>query len=561
MPRELILSPRHDVVRSLGWFMTAWVEHWCVHGPGDVEGDPVILDDEIAEFLVNAYALDDTGRRLYSNVVLSRAKGRSKSEIAGFTVLFEAFAPCRGSGEFAKGGEQFLQKDFKYTFEPGEPLPMFIRYPFIRCMSTEEEQSGNTYDNVYFNLTQGPLGEDLPSNTAGLTRTFIPGGGEIRPSTAGSASKDGGKESFVVYDETHLYVLPELHRMYRTVSRNLTKRRTAEPWAFQTTTMYQPGEDSVAEKTHERAKLILEGRARSAGLMFDHVEMPPDVDLTSRRELKAALCEVYGPFAEVMDLDRIIEEEFWNPEKDVEESRRYFGNQPTAARDAWITAEQWSAIEDCDRKIDADAPQVMFFDGSKSLDATGLVGCDMEHGHLMTFGLWERPAGSLGEGWEVDREDVDAVVHKVMRERNIVAFFADVREFESYIDEWGEEFSKQLVIPATVGRYQHNVAWDMRGRVKEFTEAVERMYVDIEQKTVTHDGDTRLRRHFLNARRRMNKYGVSISKTARNSPNKIDLAVCGIGARMVRRMVMASPYWQKRDEVKGKRPGRARGWS
>ena len=38
-----------------------------------------------------------------------------------------------------------------------------------------------------------------------------------------------------------------------------------------------------------------------------------------------------------MDLDGIVENEFWNVEKDVEDSRRYFFNQPTAARDAWLT--------------------------------------------------------------------------------------------------------------------------------------------------------------------------------------------------------------------------------
>jgi hypothetical protein len=64
----------------------------------------------------------------------------------------------------------------------------------------------------------------------------------------------------------------------------------------------------------------------------------------------------------------------------------------------------------------------------------------------------------------------------------------------------------------------------------------------------------------LNARRRPNRYGVSISKEGRESPRKIDLAVCAIGARMARRMLLASPAWAKYNAGPKKRAGRVRGW-
>jgi hypothetical protein len=59
------------------------------------------------------------------------------------------------------------------------------------------------------------------------TALYLPHGGEIRACTSGSASKDGGKETWVCADETHLYVLRELKSMYGTVSRNLGKRKTS----------------------------------------------------------------------------------------------------------------------------------------------------------------------------------------------------------------------------------------------------------------------------------------------------------------------------------------------
>jgi hypothetical protein len=551
MPRELVRAPEHDRGRSLGLLGWAWVEHFCVHGPGDVQGDPVELDGEFGGFIVDAYALREDGRRIYDSAVISRGKGRAKSELAGFIGLFEAFGPCRFAG-WATGGEVFEWRDFRYEFQPGEAMGQPVIYPFVRCLATEEEQSGNTYDNIHFNLTEGPLGEDLPAGAAGVTRTFIPGGGEIRPSTASSSAKDGGKESCTIFDETHLYVTPELRSMYKTVDRNCRKRKLAQPWALQTTTMYQPGDDSVAEKTHERAKLIAEGKSRATRLLFDHREAPAKVDLADREELREALREVYGPFAEVLDLDGIIENEFWNIEKDPEESRRYFFNQPTAARDAWVTKPQWAACADPTRVI-ADGELIsMFFDGSTSDDATGLVGCHMETGHVFKIGCWEKPQGPAGKDWRVDRADVDRVVRQAFDRWDVVAFFADIKDFESYVDAWGNDFGRKLLIDATAGKYRHPVSWDMRGRNKEFTEATMRTLVDIKASDLTHDDDSQLTRHVLNARRRPNQYGVAISKTGRESPKKIDLAVCAIGARMARRQAMASPKWARRRRKTGR---------
>jgi phage terminase large subunit-like protein len=87
--------------------------------------------------------------------------------------------------------------------------------------------------------------------------------GRSRPSTASSASKDGGKETFAVFDETHLYNQPELRQMYKTVSRNMRKRKKiAGTWFLETTTMFAPGQESVAEGTYGLAEKISEGRAR-----------------------------------------------------------------------------------------------------------------------------------------------------------------------------------------------------------------------------------------------------------------------------------------------------------
>src|SRR5262245_15868777 len=208
-------------------------EYLC-HGPGDIQGDPLQVDDEFAVhicWLYRVWPQDHplAGRRLVHRGILSRPKGRAKSEIAGGIACAEALGPVRCDGFDAKG----------------EPVGKPVTYPFIRCMATEEEQSGNTYDNVVYMLKNGKAADEYQVDV-GLTRTFIkePGGGEIRPSTAASASKEGGKETFATADETHLYITRELRGMYRTVARNTGKRKAAEPWIMDTTTVWLPGERS-----------------------------------------------------------------------------------------------------------------------------------------------------------------------------------------------------------------------------------------------------------------------------------------------------------------------------
>ncbi len=70
-------------IPSLGYEVLDWIHAYCAHGPGDVQGEPLNYDDEIRDFVIEAYRLDpNTGRRVFREVIFSRPKGRAKSEIA-----------------------------------------------------------------------------------------------------------------------------------------------------------------------------------------------------------------------------------------------------------------------------------------------------------------------------------------------------------------------------------------------------------------------------------------------------------------------------------------------
>ena len=131
MPRTLIRPPGATREISLGWLATWWIETFVVHGPGDVEGEPIVHGDEYTAFIVDCYALGVDGRRLVNSAFLSRPKGCNKSGFAAELALFEALGPARFAG-WAKGGEKYEFLGKEYVYEPGEAMGQPVTYPMIR---------------------------------------------------------------------------------------------------------------------------------------------------------------------------------------------------------------------------------------------------------------------------------------------------------------------------------------------------------------------------------------------------------------------------------------------
>lgn len=413
---------------TLGWQVIDWIETYLCHGPGDVQGTPIVVDDEIALHFCWAYRVwpqghPKAGQRVVFRDVLSRPKGRAKSEIAGETGCVEALGPVRCDGFDAAG----------------EPVGVPVTYPFIRCLATEEDQSGNTYDNIRYMLSEGEAA-NVYNVDVGLTRTIIrePGGGEIVPSTSGAASKDGGKETFSVADETHLYTSPQLRGMYGTVARNTGKRKAAEPWMMDTTTAWLPGERSVAELAHDKYGMLeVEQAVTKHGVLWDHRQ--GDVPKIFGRDdsLKKALVPGYGPAAEWIDLDRIVKiiRDAEDPEA---EGYRYFLNRPRRAASHWLAPEEIQAAK-TDLTLSAGVNATLGFDGSQSDDHTTLWVCGEVDGQLVLqpVGIWARPLG-LDETleWEVPRREVDEAVDWAVDTWNVSKIDADPPFFQQEISGW-----------------------------------------------------------------------------------------------------------------------------
>lgn len=542
MPHVTVRAPGHDRHRSLGWMAVAWMEFFVVHGPGDVQGEPVRHGDEYTGFVVDCYAVDGAGKMLYDSAFFSRPKGCDKSGLGARIGLFEAFGPCRFDG-WAEGGEVYRDPwgfGFEYVYEPGEPMGRPVRVPYLRIMATEEGQTGNVYDTIYFNLTdEASRLSQIPGVDPGLTKINLPDGGEITPSTASSSSKDGGKETWVCFDETHLYNTPELRRMYATVTRNLRKRKKgAGTWYLETTTMFAPGQDSVAERTYEEAEAIREGKKKRgrARLLYDH-RYGVCKDLRNEDELRAALTDSYGDAMEWMDLETLVDD-FYDLRNDSADGKRYFLNSRTSSSDAWMEPDAW---ELCRRPEEISPGELITlgFDGSIRDDATALTACRVSDGHLQLLGVWEKPEGAEGEGWQVDREAVDATVARAFDRYEVCGFYADPPHWQDYVDRWTSLHGDGLQVRATQARpleWWTNRPTAMEHALDRFVEAVDDKALSFAGTAKADDDESEwskkgatLSRHVLNAKRRpMGRNHMGIGKEHPKSPKKIDAAMSAV---------------------------------
>lgn len=524
--------PLDGSVKTLGFQAVAWIEEFLGQPDGDTAGGPFRLTREQVNFLLWYYAVDDEGRFLYRRAVLRRSKGWGKSPFMGALCLVELCGPVRFGGFDAHG----------------EPVGIPVPAPWINLAGVSLDQTANTMTTILAMIEQGTIADEYDLDP-GLTRIYTPGGGRLVPITASSASQEGARPSFALLDETHHWTESNGgHALARVIRRNLAK---VGGRSVETTNAHAPGYDSVAEGSFLDHLAITEGRSKAKGLLYDSREAPGDVDLADPVRLLEGLACAYGDSSWV-DLER-IREEVYDPSTPPEDARRFYLNQIVAAADSWVAPAEWDAnkVEDLAPLVDGETV-TLGFDGALTDDSSALVAVRVSDGAPFVLGLWEKPEGPAGAGWEVDKALVRDVVDHTFARLDVVAFFSDVAYWETDVDRWREVYGERLLLKATT---KHAVAWDMRGHGMDTVKGVEATWRAIVDGELPHDGEPRLRRHVLNARRRPNRWGVSFGKESRESPKKVDALAALVLARMARSRVLAENVLGKRRKTVGRLVG------
>jgi len=528
---RLATLPQGEPEYTLGW--EAW--KWCrkliqPNGPrAGLHFEPTV--DQL-RFLLWWYAFDHrTGEWLYNHGARRLAKGSGKSPFAAVLALIEFCAPVR-----------LARIDHR---RPGKCKGKPVDMPLVQIVATAESQTANTMRMV---RAFAPKGSDIVREYGmdpGKTMYYKLPEGTLQVVTSSVTSAEGSEASFVVADETeHWKPSNGGVELAATLADNLAKSGNR---MLETSNAWVPGADTVAEATYTAWLAQEEGRTRGKQrILYDARMAPPDTDMSDPKSLRAALEFVYADCdwkrpapKKPVDVKPIMER-IWSPLSAPDDSKRKYLNWPTAAHDAWLSLEEWTRLAASDVVIDPDEPVVLFFDGSKSKDATALLGCTLGSGHVFTLGVWEPDPNDDND--TVDAGLVDLTVMKTFERYRVVAFFADVREWEQFtLTEWPQRYKDRIKVwAAPQARPPQLIAWDMRGHSYEFAKATEACYEEIINRAFTHDGNSAVARHMANARRRPYRDAVAIGKESPDSPRKIDAAVCVVGVRMVRRIALGS---------------------
>lgn len=519
---------------SLGWEGLAFAGQYLMH-----KGKPWQYTLEQARFLLWFYSVNEDGVFDSHSAVLQRLKGWGKDPFAATLSASVLFGPL----EFDGWGKD------------GQPVGRMVTESWVQIAAVSLDQTKNTmkiFPSLIPAETRKRFGVQI-----GKQNVWARGDeAQIEAVTASPLAIEGGRAKLIIRAETQNWNSSNGgHDMAGAMEGNAAKAELGAPARIlDICNAYRPGEDSVGQRQREAwedtqgesAKMI------DYGLMYDSLEAPPEAPLSA--EAAPDVVEAVRGDSAWLDARGRIKKSILNPANSPSESRRKWYNQVVAAEDAWTEPREFDPLKDEDKALEPGEEIALFLDCAKTDDATALVGSRMSDGHVVTLGMWQRPPGKRGEDWVVPRYAVDQRIREVKDQYRVVAFFGDPahalddetmdRFWDPLFAEWDLLFRRSVKIWASgnkSGRDSSAVMFDMSARdnARRFAESVAFTLEEIKSGLFTWDGDARLRKHVLNARRYPVQGFVSIAKESRESKKKVDLAVAMCGARMVRRLVLS----------------------
>jgi len=238
--------------------------------------------------------------------------------------------------------------------------------------------------------------------------------------------------------------------------------------SIETTNTWDPGEDSVAQRTWESKRPDIfkfwRNPDREPSLLRDDGTL---FRFSVTRERRAILRYVYAG-ADHVDLSGVEAEALELAEKDRGQAERFFGNRVVAGHGVWMPAERWTSRAK-PRQVEPGTQVVAGFDGSDVDDWTGFR-CETREGYQFTptFAdgrpmIWD-PAT---HGGKVPRAEVSAGLAHIASTFKLVRLYGDPPYWESEMDAWADEYGEDRII-----------RWYTK-RPTQMHAACERLFVDL----------------------------------------------------------------------------------
>lgn len=455
--------------------MADWIETHLVHGPGDMLGKPVTLTEEARAFLASAYEVYPrdhrrAGRRRFKRAVFSRRKGSSKTELAALIAIAELdpTSPVRCHG-WRKEGRRWV------------PVGGPVTDPYLPLVATTEEQSEDlAYGAVLAILEHCELGNGYYLGQEEIHHRAAPG--VIKRMASSPKGREGARTTFQHFDETHLFTSERLRDAHRTMLRNILKRVAADSWSLETTTMYAPGDGSVAEATHHYAEAVARGEIDDAQLLFDHLQASGTHDLTTKAGRRAALREASGDAWAWTDVESVLAS-YSDPQVGPRSWRRFWLNMATESDDRWLDVARWDAL--ATEVVPAEGDRVVLaFVGNYKRTATAIVGCRIDDLALFVVEAWEAPGRDVA--WRTPSADVDAALVTAMETYEVAELAVNPTGWHREVEVWEFNYGDVVV------RFETGKPSRLGPAVDSFGQALAE-----DPPQVHHDGNETLRRHMV----------------------------------------------------------------
>jgi len=333
-------------------------------------------------------------------------------------------------------------------------------------------------------------------------------GSVYRVLSAESYTKEGLNPHLVVFDEVHAQPNRELWDVM-----SLAMGARVEPLLLGITTAGvktdSSGKDSLCYGLYQYGQRVASGEVKDESFFMAWWE--PAIASVDHREPSSwpAGNPALGDLVAVEDFASTV---LRTPEHSFRTKRL---NQWVSVAEAWLPPGAFESCADRERTLEPGDDVALAVDGSYNNDSTAIVVATMEaKPHLAVGGLWERLPDDAVD-WTVDIMEVEARIRELASVYNVSGIYFDPFRWARSMQVLEDEGLPVVAFPQSGSR---------------MVPATARFYEAAVNGLLTHDGNAALIRHVANCRVKASAAGLMVTKDAKTSSRKIDLAVTAIMA-------------------------------
>lgn len=505
------------------WVALDWIEHHAVVPDGFDIGEPFILTDWQAWCLANHYRVKPTAKWVpekpvrapafhfrTSMVVMPQKSG--KGPLTAALALLEGLGPALFAGWAEEGDtyscfEHGCPCGWVYQYEPGEAKGMPWPTPLIQITAVSEEQTENIFSALRPMVTYGPLNKTIKTNEDFIR---LPNNGRIDAVSSNARSRLGQRVTAVIQDETGIW-LPT-SSMFKVADTQARGAAGMGGRVFSTTNAWDPGENSVAQRTAE---------AQTGDVFVYHPKAPATLSYTNKRERRKIHETVYSGCPWI-DIEAIEAEAAAILEYDPAQAQRFYGNIISSGGGAAYDILKWDELAKPDHEVKPRSLVVLGVDGARYEDALAIIATEVQTGYQWPVGIWEVPLAADPD-YAHDLDEVDLAVSAMFDQYKVWRVYIDPQRIEQLVERWQGRWGEKTII-----------AWHTN-RPRQIAYAVRRHVEAVNAGELTHSGDATFRTHVANAvKQPLNVYDDdhrkmwSIKKERPHSPKKMDAAIASV---------------------------------